>query len=437
MINGIPLSESDKIRFISEDGICILTITDVSRHFDGIVTCQGVNRLGTQNCDAHLKVRVPPAPPHFERPLEDKITQEEQSVVLETEISGFPEPKVSFTIKGKPVVSGENGVEIIDKGNGCYRIEISKASIDLHDGEITCTAFNEHGQAESRARLVVEPVEEASRSAPTFVKDIEDQTVKFGEKAVFETSVRGNPNPEVTWFINGQKLDKFTPGVLIETISITDHKLTLDSTQYAGTILCRAENSVGRYETKAKLTVVSGEKKRAPEFIEKLTDRSVVEQSTTVFEVRIEAQPKADLKWFLNEKELTESERIKIREFDSSWKLEISNLTIEETGTIKCVAENSEGRAESSAHLEVTGKPFAPQFEDRPKNVTVERGQEARFEAHARAIPEPKYQWSIGGRKVKETTEGVKIETVNGVSILIIDTKLFGSSTISVTAENT
>ncbi|VDN88716.1 unnamed protein product [Brugia pahangi] len=103
MINGVPLSESDKIKFISEDGICILTITDVSRHFDGTVTCQSINRLGTQNCDAQLKVRVPPSPPHFERPLEDKITQEEQTVVLETEVNGFPDPKVSFTIKGKPV----------------------------------------------------------------------------------------------------------------------------------------------------------------------------------------------------------------------------------------------------------------------------------------------------------------------------------------------
>lgn len=40
MLNGIALSQSEKIKFISEDGILILTIHDVSRHFDGIVTCQ-------------------------------------------------------------------------------------------------------------------------------------------------------------------------------------------------------------------------------------------------------------------------------------------------------------------------------------------------------------------------------------------------------------
>lgn len=73
------------------------------------------------------------------------------------------------------VVSGENGIELIDKGSGCFRLEISGADVEKHDGEIVCTAVNEHGQAESRARILVEPIEEESKSAPTFIKDIQDQ----------------------------------------------------------------------------------------------------------------------------------------------------------------------------------------------------------------------------------------------------------------------
>lgn len=79
-INGKPLSESEKVKFISEDGICILTIKDVTRHFDGMVTCQGSNRLGSASCDGRLKVRVPPAPPTFNKPLEDKTVQEKSTV---------------------------------------------------------------------------------------------------------------------------------------------------------------------------------------------------------------------------------------------------------------------------------------------------------------------------------------------------------------------
>uniref|UniRef100_A0A914RY73 Immunoglobulin subtype domain-containing protein n=1 Tax=Parascaris equorum TaxID=6256 RepID=A0A914RY73_PAREQ len=199
LVNGIPLSESDKIKFISEDGICIVTIQDVSRHFDGVVTCQGVNRLGSQSCDGRLK--------------------EGHSFMLEAELNGFPDPAVMFSVN---------------------------ANAEKHDGEVVCTAINEHGQAESRARVVVEPVEEESRSAPTF-------TVKYGENAVFETSVRGNPKPEVIWFLNGQRLDKFMPGVTIETLNASDHRLTLDSTQYAGTVRIDAD-------PKEKLTwILNGE----------------------------------------------------------------------------------------------------------------------------------------------------------------------------------
>lgn len=57
------------------------------------------------------------------------------------------------------------------------------------------------------------------------------------------------------------------------------------------------------------MTVISGEKKkRAPEFIEKLVDTNVFEESNGVFEVRVDAEPVANLKWFLGDKELIESE---------------------------------------------------------------------------------------------------------------------------------
>jgi hypothetical protein len=171
LVNGIPLTESEKIRFICEDGICILTIQDVSRHFDGIVTCQGKNRLGTANCDARLRVRVPPVPPQFERPLEDRTVTENSAVMFEVDVIGYPEPKVEFFLKGRPLVNGQNGVEI-KQLDGHYQLTIQDCQIDSHDGELMARASNEHGQAESRARLTVEPEEEQSRSAPTFIKVI-------------------------------------------------------------------------------------------------------------------------------------------------------------------------------------------------------------------------------------------------------------------------
>ena len=144
---------------IGEDGICILTIQDVTRHFDGIVTCQGKNRLGTANCDARLRVRVPPVPPQFEKPLEDRIVTENSAVMFEVDVIGYPEPKVEFFLKGRPLIHGREGVDI-KQIEQHYQLTIQNCQIDNHDGEIMAKATNDHGQAESRARLTVEMEEE-------------------------------------------------------------------------------------------------------------------------------------------------------------------------------------------------------------------------------------------------------------------------------------
>lgn len=162
--------------------------------------------------------------------------------MFEVDVSGYPDPVVTFLLKNKELKNGVDGIEIHQRDN-YYRITIQKCTIDGHDGEIIARASNDHGQAESRARLTVEPEEEDSRSAPTFIKDLEDQTVKFGATATFETSVRGSPMPTVTWTINGQQLDENSPGIKIEANG-TDHKLTVDSSKYAGYVLCRFVSGV-------------------------------------------------------------------------------------------------------------------------------------------------------------------------------------------------
>ncbi|KAK0423255.1 hypothetical protein QR680_008049 [Steinernema hermaphroditum] len=435
-INGVPLSESDKVKFILEDGICILTITDVTRHFDGIVTCQGMNRLGTTSCEGRLKVRVPPQAPEFNRPLEDRVISEKSSVVFECDVSGFPDPQVEFFLNNKKLSSGEENVEITGH-DGYFRVEIKNCLIATHDGEIVAKATNEHGQAESRARLTVEPEDEESRSAPTFIKDIEDQTVKHGEKAVFEASVRGCPTPDVTWFVNGHKLDRDSPGVEI-AVTNCDHKVTIDSAVYAGTVLCRAENSVGRYETKARLIVLPTEpKKKAPAFLQPLVNVTEIEGSTAVFEVTVDAEPKATLVWTLNGEEIKESSRFHFRSFDGSSKLEIHEIRIEEAGTVRCTATNSEGEAITECQFIVQRKACGPKFKEVPRTITVERGQEAVFEAFADAVPPATYQWSMDGKKVWNSTEGTRVETIEGRTRLIIDTTVHRETlTVSVIAEN-
>uniref|UniRef100_A0A1I7S955 Muscle M-line assembly protein unc-89 n=1 Tax=Bursaphelenchus xylophilus TaxID=6326 RepID=A0A1I7S955_BURXY len=436
-VNGHPLTPSEKIKFISEDGICIVTIKDVSRHFDGTITCEGKNRLGTTTCDARLKVRVPPLPPQFDRPLEDRIVTEKSAVMFEVDVSGYPDPKVEFFLKGKKLEDGINGVSIQQRDN-YYKVTIQNCSLNEHDGEILARAINEHGQAESRARLVVEPEEEDSRSAPTFLKDIEDQTVKMGEKATFTTCVKGSPNPTVSWYINGTKLepDEFTK---IEANG-SDHKLVVDSTKYAGTVLCRAENQIGRFETKARLIVLPLEKKKkSPEFTQPLKDVTELEGNTAVFEVTVDAEPKATLTWKVNGNTVTENDKFKFREFNGSSKLEIHKIDLKDIGTVTCTATNSEGEATCQAKLNVTRHEQKPILKKKPNNATVPIGQKVVFEAQADAVPAAEFTWYIDGKKVWNSTQGTSIETdtQSGTTKLVIDTNILPNpATIVIVAEN-
>lgn len=120
--------------------------------------------------------------------------------------------------------------------------------------------------------------------------------------------MKGSPNPVVHWFINGQKLDENSPGVKIEANGL-DHKLTIDSSKYAGSVSCLAVNPIGRFETKARLIVLPLEKKKkAPEFTQPLQNKTELEGNVAVFEVTCDAEPKAQLKWFLNGQPITEND---------------------------------------------------------------------------------------------------------------------------------
>lgn len=73
--------------------------------------------------------------------------------------------------------------------------------------------------------------------------------------------------------------------------------------------MCRAENSIGRFETKARLIVLPTERrKQAPIFRQPLTDKTETEGNTAVFEVTVDAEPAAQFKWTLNGQELCESD---------------------------------------------------------------------------------------------------------------------------------
>ena len=98
-------------------------------------------------------------------------------------------------------------------------------------------------------------------SPPKFSRAMEDQTVLAGESAIFAVSAHGVPQPEITFYKNGQKFNEINGQYEIlhdEMASADDYWLILrnavltDDAEYA----CQAKNVAGEAWSFADLFVL-------------------------------------------------------------------------------------------------------------------------------------------------------------------------------------
>lgn len=92
-------------------------------------------------------------------------------------------------------------------------------------------------------------------------------------------------------------------------------------------------------------------------FFRGLTDKNPVEHETVNFEVTL-TKPNHQVKWFLNEIEVTENIRLKPKQVDDlKFQLDINDVQLADEGPLKCVILNDQGQeiAESICKLSVKG----------------------------------------------------------------------------------
>lgn len=92
-------------------------------------------------------------------------------------------------------------------------------------------------------------------------------------------------------------------------------------------------------------------------FFRGLTDKNPVEHDTVNFEVTL-TKPNHQVKWFLNEIEVTENIRLKPKQVDDlKFQLDINDVQLTDEGSLKCVILNDQGQeiGESICKLSVKG----------------------------------------------------------------------------------
>ncbi|XP_012286354.1 titin [Orussus abietinus] len=119
----------------------------------GRYTCTATNEVGTANSTADLVVKKTIFPPVFGRRLQAQVVKSGDRVIMEVEITGTPEPTVSWYKDDLPLKEQPPRIRIKQQGN-CYLLIIDKASNEDR-GKYMVRATNAGGEAQSIADFAV------------------------------------------------------------------------------------------------------------------------------------------------------------------------------------------------------------------------------------------------------------------------------------------
>lgn len=172
-----------------------------------------------------LNYASPKAPYFITRPKKVYTTTQGESVFLECAAIGNPVPKVSWYKFGSELPA--NRTELVRGG-----LKINKIT-NRDEGVYICNHTNSYGSSVERITVVY-------NEAPTVECYSNTTEVKQNEKLDLECAVKGVPEPQVTWFLNGNNVRNDSA---IEAIG---NKIYFSSVEkrHAGNLQLFATNSI-------------------------------------------------------------------------------------------------------------------------------------------------------------------------------------------------
>uniref|UniRef100_A0A183D0C0 Ig-like domain-containing protein n=1 Tax=Gongylonema pulchrum TaxID=637853 RepID=A0A183D0C0_9BILA len=158
-----------------------------------------------------------------------------QVIEIPCRVSGKPQPRVQWSVDGKPISTTGQEYEILP--DNTLRIHHTNGD---HTGKYVCTASNVAGQAELAAGVTV-------LSPPVIAPGQISYNLIQGNPITLPCEVEGEPMPKITWYVT-----EFKGGYVDE-----DGSLTIESADdlHRGQFKCVASNDVGKDEKVVTLTV--------------------------------------------------------------------------------------------------------------------------------------------------------------------------------------
>ncbi|CEF63978.1 Unc-89 [Strongyloides ratti] len=213
--NKVAIQDSSAFKYSREGNNLILTIKDAFPEDSGIYTCIAQNSVGYDTTNIELKI-VEQFSKTYDiedkpsiKPLTKKYTFKEGSVgEIIFNVSGNPEPVISWLNKNKQQILASSKYEMICKGKD-FILRIHNMSTE-DNGIYYLIAVNTVGTTIEKATINVAPKSTTTENetVPCFVKKLNDfYNFDIGKENIKLTvSYDGNPEPDVHWYINNEKI---------------------------------------------------------------------------------------------------------------------------------------------------------------------------------------------------------------------------------------
>ncbi|KAM6933207.1 roundabout homolog 2 [Xenentodon cancila] len=316
----------------------------------------------------------------------DLIVSKGEPATLNCKAEGRPTPSIEWYKDGDRVETDKDDPRshrmLLPSGSLFFLRIVHGRRSKPDEGVYTCVARNFLGEAISRnASLEVAILRDDFRQPPS------DVVVAAGEPAVMEcVPPRGHPEPTVSWKRNNVRVSTKD-----ERISMRGGKLMISHTRKsdAGMYVCVGTNMVGdRDSDPAELVVYE-----RPVLVRRPVNQVVMEEETVDFFCEVHGDPAPTVRWRREEGELPRG-RFEIRNGNN---LRLFRVKEQDEGMYTCTSENSVGKTEASAMLQVH---VPPQIATKPRDQIAMQGRSITFQCDTTGNPPPAIFWQKEGSQM-------------------------------------
>ncbi|XP_075991763.1 obscurin isoform X5 [Anticarsia gemmatalis] len=377
-----------------------LILKEVSAELSGQYSCKVANDLGADSCSATFTVNKKP---RFTKSLIDMTVDAGQTLKLDVEVEGCPEPKVKWYKDGKEVTTDA-------------RIKIERDTKRLENYHLTVTLVKEEDGGEYEVRAENEMGSVSSKSTVTVhtPPSLKESNMKDGHvfeslPLVYKVQAAGAPKPTVRWLHDGKEVK---PCGRVHITNEGDlYKLEIDAVQMkdAGAWQCEISNDLGKQVLKAELSVSPEAELRKPKFTTPLEAQRVMQREPVTMQAVCTADPLPHVSWLLNGELLipdatvvasTDSKELEHGLKECTFTLHIPTGRHADTGEYTIQAKNNHGIGECSARLDILLRPEIEGLKD----VNAVPFEETTFIANIKANPIAEVKWSKDGYAIQPSS---------------------------------